>query len=170
VHFQTASLAKAFAGRAGLITCASLFKDYFAMESFPAIFSSGLFDHDLAWLDQAAGFLQQADLRRSRLHSNACQLRSRLNELGYDVSGGTEQIIALEPGFETMTLKLRNALQARGIFGSVFCKPATGLNRSLVRFSINSGLGEEDIERLITACADIRNEVELHSWRRHSRS
>jgi len=170
VHFQTASLAKAFAGRAGLITCASLFKDYFAMESFPAIFSSSLFDHDLAWLNQAAGFLQQADLRRSRLHSNACQIRSRLNELGYDVSGGTEQIIALEPGFEPMTLKLRNALQARGIFGSVFCKPATALNRSLVRFSINSRLCEEDIERLITACADIRNEVELHSWRRHSRS
>jgi CAI-1 autoinducer synthase len=96
------------------------------------------------------------------------RLRGKLSELGYDVSGGTEHIIALEPGLEPLTLKLRDALQARGIFGSVFCKPATSLNRSLVRFSMHSELREEDIERLVTVCGDIRNEVKLQSWRHAS--
>jgi CAI-1 autoinducer synthase len=168
VHFQTLSLAKAFAGRAGLITCSSEFKEYFAMESYPAIFSSSLLDHEMAWLDQAADFLQQADSRRSRLRTITHRLRGELSELGYDVSGGTEHIIALEPGLEPLTLKLRDALQARGIFGSVFCKPATSLNRSLVRFSMHSELREEDIERLVTVCGDIRNEVKLQSWRHAS--
>jgi CAI-1 autoinducer synthase len=165
VHFQTASLAKAFAGRAGLITCPSSFKDYFAMASYPAIFSSSLLDHELTWFEQAADFLQHADERRSRLHSISNQVRTALTELGYDVSAGTEQIIALEPGFELLTLRLRDALQARGIFGSVFCAPATGLNRSLMRFSLNSGLTDDDVDRLIRACADIRDEARLKLWR-----
>lgn len=166
VHFQTASLAKALAGRAGLITCPTRFKDYFAMESYPAIFSSSLLDHELTWFEHAVDFLWHADERRTRLHSITHRVRSALTQLGYDVSAGTEQIIALEPGFELLTLRLRDALQARGIFGSVFCAPATGLNRSLVRLSLNSELTDEDVDRLIKACADIRNEVRLNLWRR----
>ncbi|VVO15318.1 alpha-hydroxyketone-type quorum-sensing autoinducer synthase [Pseudomonas fluorescens] len=168
VHFQTISLAKAFAGRAGLITCPRGFKDYFAMESYPAIFSSSLLDHELAWFDRAADFLQQANGRRARLHAITHQVRTTLTQLGYDVRAGTEQIIALEPGPERLTLLLRNALQSRGIFGSVFCAPATGLNRSLMRLSMNSGLTEEDVARLIHACSDIRDEVGLKLWRRYS--
>ncbi len=38
VHFRTASLAKAFAGRAGFITCSERFSEYFRYESNPADF------------------------------------------------------------------------------------------------------------------------------------
>lgn len=165
VHFQTASLAKAFAGRAGVITCPDLFKDYFAMESYPAIFSSSLLEHELSWFERAADYLQIADVRRDRLHAVSRQVRTALAQLGYDVSAGTEQIIALQPGRELLTLRLRDALQARGIFGSVFCAPATALNRSLMRFSMNSGLSEKDVERLVDACAEIRDEVRLKDWK-----
>ncbi|MNS28595.1 CAI-1 autoinducer synthase [compost metagenome] len=166
VHFQTVSLAKAFAGRAGLITCPGSFKDYFATESYPAIFSSSLLDHELIWFEQAADFLQHADERRNRLRAITRRTRSALMQLGYDMSTGSEQIVALEPGLELLTLRLRDALQARGIFGSVFCSPATGLNRSLIRFSMNSGLSDEDLDRFIQACSDIRDEVGLKGWRR----
>ena len=168
VHFQTVSLAKAFAGRAGLITCPASFKDYFATESYPAIFSSSLLDHELTWFEQAADFLRDADERRRRLYAVTHQVRTALAQLGYDVSAGTEQIIALEPGFELLTLRLRDALQARGISGSVFCAPATGLNRSLIRFSMNSGITDEDVDRLIRACSEIRDEVSLKLWRSSS--
>jgi CAI-1 autoinducer synthase len=168
VHFQTASLAKAFAGRAGLITCPVGFKDYFAMESYPAIFSSSLLDHELTWFEEAADFLQHADERRSRLHAISHRVRTALTELGYDVSAGTEQIIALEPGLESRTLRLRDALQTRGIFGSVFCAPATGLNRSLMRLTMNCGLTDEDIDRLIGACSEMRDDVRLNLWRGYS--
>lgn len=165
VHFQTVSLAKAFAGRAGLITCATAFKDYFAMESFPAIFSSSLLDHELAWFGQAADFLQHAEQRRQRLHHVSAHVRTALAGQGYAVDSGSEQIIALEPGLERLTLKLRDALQARGIFGSVFCAPATALNRSLMRLSMNSGISDQQVERLIDTCARIRDAVELAQWR-----
>ena len=125
VHFRTASLAKAFAGRAGFITCSSQFKGYFLSASRPAIFSSCLLNHELAWFDAAVDFISQADERRAALHRNTQEVRARLSELGYCIDDGTEQIIALEAGPEPKTLVLRKALEKRGIYGAVFCAPAT---------------------------------------------
>jgi CAI-1 autoinducer synthase len=169
VHFRTASLAKAFAGRAGFITCSSHFKGYFLSASRPAIFSSCLLNHELAWFDAAVDFIGQADHRRAALHRNTQEVRARLSELGYCIDDGTEQIIALEAGPEPKTLVLRKALEARGIFGAVFCAPATAKNRSLVRLTLNSGMTREEIEKLVAACADMRSEVDLVNWSSSSR-
>lgn len=164
VHFITASLAKAFAGRAGLIACSSRFKSYFLMESRPSIFSSCLLRHDLAWFDAALDFIPGIDDRRERLQHVAGIVRSELSALGYNVSDGTEQIIALESGPETQTMVLRNALQENGIFGAVFCAPATAKNRSMVRLTLNSGLTDVEIARLIDVCAKIRDQVGMRDW------
>jgi CAI-1 autoinducer synthase len=164
VHFVTASLAKAFAGRAGLITCSSRFKGYFAMEARPAVFSSCLLRHDLAWFDAALDFIGQVDDRRARLRQVTRTVRDGLGALGYNVSEGTEQIIALEAGPEQQTLNLRNALQENGIFGAVFCAPATAKNRSLMRLTLNSGLTDIEIARLLEVCGKIRDRVRLQEW------
>lgn len=171
VHFRTASLAKAFAGRAGLLTCSSHFKGYFLSASRPAIFSSCLLEHELAWFDAALDFIGAADARRAALHRNAREVRAGLRALGYNVDDGTEQIVALEAGPEPKTLVLRKALERRGIYGAVFCAPATAKNRSLVRLTLNSGMTADQVGRLLDACADMRREVDLASWsstkRRH---
>lgn len=170
VHFRTASLAKAFAGRAGFITCSSHFKGYFLSSSRPAIFSSCLLEHELAWFDAALDFIAGANARRAALHANARTVREGLRALGYNVDDGTEQIIALEAGPEPKTLVLRKALERRGIYGAVFCAPATAKNRSLVRLTLNSALTQEQIGRLLDACADMRAEVDLDSWSSTRRS
>lgn len=169
VHFRTASLAKAFAGRAGFITCSSRFKGYFLSASRPAIFSSCLLNHELAFFDAAVDFISRADARRAALHRNTQEVRARLSELGYCIDDGTEQIIALEAGPEPKTLVLRKALEARGIYGAVFCAPATPKNRSLVRLTLNSGMTAADIDKLVAACADMREEVDLANWSSSSR-
>jgi CAI-1 autoinducer synthase len=127
------------AGRAGF-TCSSHFKGYFLSESRPAIFSSCLLGHELAWFDAAIDFIAAADDRRAALHAHARTLREELGALGYNVSDGCEQIIALEPGPEPRTLALRKLLEQRGVYGAMFCAPATPKNRSLVRLTLNSGL------------------------------
>jgi CAI-1 autoinducer synthase len=170
VHFRTASLAKAFAGRAGFLTCSSHFKGYFLSASRPAIFSSCLLEHELAWFDAALDFIAGADARRAALHGAARQVRAGLSELGYNVGDGTEQIIALEAGPEPKTLVLRKALEKRGVYGAVFCAPATAKNRSLVRLTLNAGLDQDQIARLLDACADMRTEVDLENWSSTRRS
>ena len=164
VHFRTASLAKAFAGRAGIITCSSRFKGYFLSESRHAIFSSCLLNHELAWFDAAIDFVEAADARRAALRRITEEVRTGLGQLGYCVDEGSEQIIALEVGTEPRTLVLRKALENRGIQGAVFCAPATPRNRALVRLTLNSGLTGREIAKLLDACADMRDEVGLESW------
>ncbi len=164
VHFRTASLAKAFAGRAGIITCSSHFKGYFLSESRPAIFSSCLLRHELAWFDAAIDFVAAADERRVALHIKACALREELGSLGYNVSDGTEQIIALEAGPEPKTLALRKLLERRGVVGAMFCAPATPKNRSLVRLTLNSGLDRDQLRRIAQACDDIRDLADVENW------
>ncbi|CAH0294837.1 CAI-1 autoinducer synthase [Massilia sp. Bi118] len=164
VHFRTASLAKAFAGRAGIITCSSRFKPYFLSESRPAIFSSCMLNHELAWFDAAIDFVERADARRAALRRITEEVRTGLGRLGYCVDEGSEQIIALEVGTEPRTLVLRKALENRGIQGAVFCAPATPKNRALVRLTLNAGLTKREIARLLAACADMREEVDLDNW------
>jgi CAI-1 autoinducer synthase len=164
VHFRTASLAKAFAGRAGFITCSRRFNEYFKFESNPAIFSSTLLPHELAGLEATLEVVRRENWRRKRLHSNAEFLRNSLDELGYHLNDSQSQIISLEAGTEQRTIVLRDALEARGIFGSVFCAPATPKNRALMRFSVNSALTDAELARIVRVCRDIREEVGLADW------
>lgn len=172
IHFRTASLAKAFAGRAGLITCSRRFSEYFKSESNPAIFSSTLLPHDVKGLDATLSVIKQEGWRRERLRANAVYLRTHLDALGYNLGDSQSQIISLESGTEQQTIVLRDALESRGIFGSIFCAPATPKSRSLMRFSVNAGLTDADRERIVEVCRDIRSEVDLANWpstRRKSR-
>ncbi|MBI4083114.1 MAG: quorum-sensing autoinducer CAI-1 synthase [Candidatus Lambdaproteobacteria bacterium] len=164
VHFRTASLSKAFAARGGVVAGSARHMEYFRYESRPAIFSSCVLDHE------AAGFLATLEVmraendRRSALHANADYLRGRLSALDYNVDDSQCQIISLVAGPEPQTMILRDALETRGVFGSVFCAPATAKNRSLVRFTVTSGMTREQLERVVAVCATIREEVGLYEW------
>lgn len=164
VHFRTASLAKAFGGRAGFVTCSSAFKDFFAVEARPAIFSSGLLRHEIAWFEAAADFIAAADDRRAKLHEITKTTRAAITALGYNISDGSEQIIGLEAGTEPHVMVLRDALQRRGIFGAVFCSPATPKNRALMRLTLHAKLTAFEIDRLVSVLAEIRDEVRLEEW------
>mgnify|MGYP002829616660 CR=1 FL=1 len=118
-------MAKAFAGRAGLIACSERLREFIKYNALPAIFSSSLLPHDIAGLSKTLDLVRLADDKRARLHANADYLRRHLDALGYNVDISQAQIIALEAGPEPQTIVLRDALESRGVFGSVFCAPAT---------------------------------------------
>jgi CAI-1 autoinducer synthase len=164
VHFRTASLAKAFSGRAGIITCSARFLDYFMCESRPAIFSSTLLPHEIAGFSATLKVIQRDDWRRKKLEENSNYLREGLSEMGYNVDDSESQIIALESGLEPQTKILRDALESRGVFGSVFCAAATPKNRSLIRLSVQTNFTGGELDRVLAVCYDIRNEVGLDRW------
>ncbi|MCC1497041.1 alpha-hydroxyketone-type quorum-sensing autoinducer synthase [Alcanivorax sp. 1008] len=164
VDFITASLAKAFAGRAGLIMCPVGFSDYFWFTARPAIFSSCLLPHEISALDKTLDVVIRDEWRRESLHKNADIVRRGLADLGYNVDASKSQIIALESGLEYDTLCLRQAMEANDIFGSVFCAPATPKKRSLLRLSINASMSMNEIGKLLKACEDVRDQVGMWEW------
>lgn len=164
VHYRTFSLSKAFVGRGGIIAGPSDVLDFVRFESRHAIFSSTVLDNEVARFRKVLEIVSTENWRRIRLHENAAFLQRRLDELGYNVSNSESPIIPLEAGKEIDTATLRDALEAKGIFGAVFCAPATPLSRSLVRLCVHAALTRQDLERIVRVCRGIREDVGMQQW------
>ncbi len=164
VHFITASLAKAFAGRAGFMTVPAALRNYVLSTSYPNMFSSCLLAHEVAGLAATLKVVQQSDPARARLMGVSRRMRRELTDLGYPVHQGTEQIIALESGSEPATMVLRDHLEARGVFGAVFCAPATSRNRTMVRLTLHAGLTDSELDHVIATAADLAPVLEPWNW------
>ncbi|WP_288252743.1 alpha-hydroxyketone-type quorum-sensing autoinducer synthase [uncultured Hydrogenophaga sp.] len=164
VHFITASLAKAMAGRAGFFTMPASMRYYVLSSSFPNIFSSCLLPHEVAGLRATVGVLQRADAQRERLMAITRRLRASISDMGYPIHQGTEQIIALEAGTEPETMRLRDELEARGVFGAIFCAPATSRNRAMVRLTLSAALTEAEIEHIEAVLREVAPIVQPWEW------
>lgn len=164
VHFITASLAKAFAGRAGFMTLPEGLRNYVLSTSYPNMFSSCLLPHEIAALAATLDVIRHSDGARARLMHHTRRLRRRLVSLGYPVHQGTEQIIALEAGTEPATMVLRDLLEARGVFGAVFCAPATSRNRTMVRLTLHAGLTDAELDRVEAVAGEIAPLTRPWDW------
>ena len=164
VNFLTASLAKAFAGRAGIIFCPEQFAQYYPYMAFSAIFSSTLLPHEIAGLQTTLEVVMNGDDKRTRLHEYAKFFRESLDHLGYNIVSQS-QIVSIESGPDSDTEVFRDALEERDVFGSVFVAPATPKNRALIRFSLNSGLAKSELEYVLKVCEEIRDEVNMWEWK-----
>ena len=164
VHFITASLAKAFAGRAGYFTVSAAMRRYIVMTSFPTIFSSCLLPHEIAGLDATLNVIKKCDAERARLTQISRRLRANLSAMGYPVHQGTEQIIALEAGTEPDAMDLRDFLEDRDVFGAIFCAPATSRNRAMVRLTLSSALTDAEIDHVEEVAAEIVHLVNPQQW------
>lgn len=164
VHFITASLAKAFAGRAGFFTVPAELRYYVLHHSYPNIFSSCLLPHEIAGLAATLQVIRRSDDARLRLHANTRRLRASLSDMGYPIHQGSQQIIALEAGTEPATMVLRDHLEDHQVFGAVFCAPATSRNRAMVRLTLNAGLTEAELERVEVMARDLAPVLKPWEW------
>ena len=171
VHFISASLAKAFAGRAGYFTVSAAMRNYVLSTSYPNMFSSCLLGHEIAGLSATLEVIKKCSSERQRLMQISQRLRSTLSAMGYPVHQGTEQIIALESGTEPATMVLRDLLEERDVFGAVFCAPATSRNRTMVRLTLTSSITDAEIEHVERVASEVAEIVNPQQWpiaRRHA--
>jgi CAI-1 autoinducer synthase len=164
VHFITASLAKAFAGRAGFFTMPHELRHYLMCHSYPSVFSSCLLPHEVAGLAATLQVVAAADGARAALRRNTERMRASLAGLGYPIHQGSQQIVALEAGPEVDTLALRDALETRGVFGAVFCAPATSRNRAMVRLTLNAGLTDAEMSHVEAVAREVAPLVKPWEW------
>jgi CAI-1 autoinducer synthase len=164
VHFITASLAKAFAGRAGLFSAPASMRHYVQISAFPNIFSSSLLPHEIAGLSATLDVIRGANDARERLHANTARLRASLSDAGFPIHQGTEQIIALEAGTEPAAMRLRDVLEERGVIGSIFCAPATSKNRAMVRLTLNASLTEAEMSHVETVAREAAGVLQPWDW------
>ena len=161
VHFITASLAKSFCGRGGIIACSKQLAEYVKYTSRPSIFSSTFLAYEIAGFQKTLEIIQQAHNARKTLQENADYIRNHLNAMGYNVDASQSQIIALEAGTEQSVRLLKNILESHHIFGAPFVPPATSKNRCCLRLSIHASLQENQLKHIINTCYQIRQDISL---------
>ncbi|RZJ03947.1 MAG: quorum-sensing autoinducer synthase [Haliea sp.] len=164
VHFITASLAKAFAGRAGFFTAPAHMRYYILCSSFPNIFSSSLLPYEIAGLAATLEVIQKSHDARARLHANTRRLRASLSAMGYPIHQGSEQIIALEVGLESDTMVLRDRLEERNVYSAMFCAPATSSKRAMMRLTLNAGLTDAEMDHVEHAAREVADIVRPWDW------
>jgi 7-keto-8-aminopelargonate synthetase-like enzyme len=164
VHFLSASLAKALAGRAGFFTAPAKLRYHILTSSFPSIFSSCVLPHEAAGLSATVAVLQRADAQRAALRRTTARVRSALAAMGYPIHQGTEQIIALEAGPEPATIDVRDRLDALGVHTAFFGAPATSRNRSLARMTLHSALTDAELEHVEASARAVAEAVRPWEW------
>jgi CAI-1 autoinducer synthase len=159
VHFRTFSLSKAFAGRGGVVAGSSRLLEYFRFVARPSVFSSAVTLHEIAAFSAALEIIRGDDHGREALRRKSSYLRDGLLAAGWPIANNDAPIIALMGGAEERTVRLRDALEARNVFGAVFCAPSTPKSRSLVRLTLNAPIPDSDLDKVIDACAAARQEI-----------
>lgn len=164
VPFRVFSLSKALVGRGGVVVGPARFAEYFRYESAASVFSSAVLPNEVARFEETLSVVRGETQRRARLSGLSERLRNGLLQRGYELSCSKSQIIPLIAGPERETARLRDALEANGIIGSVFCAPATPRNRSLVRLCVHNDLADSDVDRILDAFSKIRDQVRPDRW------
>lgn len=160
VDFVTTSLAKAFAYRAGAVLGPHKLITSLPFVSFPAIFSSTVLPQEIARLDATLDVIMKADPKRRRLFEISDLLRAGLQNIGFKIRSDS-QIISLECGDEQNTELVRDFLEANGVYGAVFCAPATPKNKAIIRFSLSADMSNRDIDQVLTVCQAAYDHPEL---------
>jgi CAI-1 autoinducer synthase len=158
VHFRSFSLSKAMVGRGGMVVGPARELEFFRFSSRPAIFSSAVLPYEVAGFTAALDAVRNDEWRRLALRENVAYLKAGLRSAGLDIADHDSPIIALVGGLEERTVALRDALEARNVFGAFFCAPATPKNRSLVRLTLNAAMQRAELDQIIEACAAVKRE------------
>ena len=163
--FISASLAKAFAFQGGIVFCKEKSHSMpFRFTSNPAIFSSVPAPSVSARGLETLSIIQTEEKKRERLQYNSKFIREALINEGYDIGGSESQIIPLVIGTEENTARVRDTLEKLNIYTSIFTRPATTKNRSLIRLSVHSDLTQADLDYLIKVFREKKEILYMLNW------
>ncbi len=160
VDFITVNLAKTFAYRAGAILGPKQLSETLPFVAYPAIFSSTVLPQEVIRLEKTLEVIKGADDKREALFKRAQSLITGLKRIGFNIRSES-QIVSLECSNERNTERVRDFLEERDVFGAVFCRPATGKNKNIIRFSVNADMTPRDIDHVLTVCHEAYHHPEL---------
>ncbi len=161
VDFITASLSKTFCSRGGIITCSSKFKNYFRHNSFPAIFSSVIQNHEASRFIKTLEIIKQDEWRREQLHKNTAYLHQHLDYMGFNTEVSASPIISLEVNNESKAILLRDLLVQKNVVTAPFIPPAVPKKRCNTRMTVNCDLTTSQLQHIVKSCKEVLPVVNL---------
>lgn len=151
VDLTIGTFGKALGSFGSYVTCSEQMRSYFINCCAGFIYTTALPPSVVGSIDAALDLIPTMDNERLDLHHKAEQVRSSLNELGWNTGESTTQIIPVMVGDESQTLALSKWLEEQGILAVAIRPPTVEKSQSRIRLAISALHTDEHIEQLINA-------------------
>jgi 8-amino-7-oxononanoate synthase len=156
VHIRVGSFGKALGSAGGFVCGSAALVQWLANRARTYVFSTA---HPAAISAAGLAALDLVDRepqRRQGLVERAADLRSRLNEQGWNTGRSVSQIIPVVIGSAERTMQISQALRDRGIWAPGIRPPSVPDGESLLRLGFTAAHTDEMIERLLTGLQELR--------------
>lgn len=160
IDILVGTFGKALASSGAFVVTSPLLRDFLVNTSRPLIFSTALppvcSARSLLMMEK----MLSMNSRRCHLAALAEKLRRGINALGGDTGNSTSQIIPLIIGDSLRAMRLSERLSEQGFDALPIRRPTVAACSERIRFSLNSSLKDEDIDRLLKVLSDEANYLE----------
>lgn len=128
--------------------------EYLLQRARPFVFSTAPPPAMAPAIDVALALVREEPERRARLLARAAHLRRRLREVGVAVPEGRLQIVPVPIGENQAAVTVAAALQQQGFDVRAIRPPTVPDGTARLRLSVNVGIPEAVLERLVDALAE----------------
>ena len=156
VHVRIGTLSKALGAAGGFVCGKASLIDWLANRARTYVFSTAQPASSSAAAIVALEIVAREPQRRRRLLENACRLRHRLSEMGWDLGPSASQIIPVRIGSAAETMRLVAGLHERGFWVGGIRPPSVPADQSQLRIGLSAAHTDEMLEALVAALAELK--------------
>jgi len=150
---------KALASVGAFVCGSETLKRYLINRARTFIFSTALPPYVAGQIRAALDLARAAEDRRTHLRETAALLRVRLEAGGFETRSGDSPIVPVIFGNNEAALSFAEFLQIRGFAVRAIRPPTVPEGTSRLRLSLTARVTREDIERLVAALKETRDEI-----------
>jgi 8-amino-7-oxononanoate synthase len=155
VDIVMGTLGKAFGAFGAYVAGSRALIDWLVNSCPGFIYTTALPPAVLGAVDAALDLIPGMDPEREQLARNSQRLRDALALRNYDTLGSTTQIVPAVIGSEADALAAARRLEDAGILAVAIRPPTVAPGTSRLRLTLNSALGEDDMQQLLAAVAEL---------------
>jgi glycine C-acetyltransferase len=160
VDIITSTLGKALGGAAGGFTCArSEIVELLRQRSRPYLFSNSLPPVITMAALKALELVAGGKELRDRLHANARQLRTALENAGLKLRPGNHPILPVMLGDAALATKMADKLLERDIYVIGFSFPVVPQGQARIRIQVSAAHTPEQLEKAAKAFSEVAKEL-----------
>lgn len=133
----------------GFVACSQAMRDYLIQCCAGLIYSTAMSPAVVGAINGALEMIPCIDNERKQLHEKALYLRTKLQQLGFNIGQSTTHIIPLIIGSESRAMQLAALLEEQGILALAIRPPTVPEGSSCIRLSVSSKHTSEHLQYLI---------------------
>jgi len=157
VDIITGTLGKALGGASGGYTSGRReIIELLRQRSRPYLFSNTLAPVIAGASLKTLELLKQSTALRDTLESNTGYFRNAMTEAGFDIVPGVHPIVPVMLGDAALATRFADAMLEHGVYVIGFSYPVVPQGKARIRTQISAAHTREDLERAVTAFADVR--------------